>query len=111
LYGSLDRGMGHKRRFRPDELRKALESSGFQVDQSFGLNRAGTVPWWISSKLLSSKRLSKFQLKVFDKTVWLWRRVERLLPWPALSLILVASPKGKAPSRQRQEANAQLMES
>jgi hypothetical protein len=35
-------------------------------------------------------------LKVFDKTVWLWRRIEGLLPWPGLSLIIVArnQPRG-----------------
>jgi hypothetical protein len=29
-------------------------------------------------------------LKIFDKTVWLWRRLDVLMPWPGLSLIMVA---------------------
>ena len=28
-------------------------------------------------------------LKIFDKTVWFWRRLDRLIPWPGLSLIVV----------------------
>jgi hypothetical protein len=27
---------------------------------------------------------------LFDKTVWFWRRVDGLLPWPGLSLVAVA---------------------
>jgi len=29
-------------------------------------------------------------LKLFDKTVWIWRRIDGLLPWQGLSLIAVA---------------------
>jgi glycosyltransferase involved in cell wall biosynthesis len=111
LYGSLDRAMGHRRRFRSDELRAVLESAGFDVLNAFGLNRAGTIPWWVSSKLIGGTRLSKLQLKLFDKTVWIWRRIEKLMPWPALSLIVVASPKSGGTTLGKQEADAQLMES
>ena len=33
LFSSLDQGMGHKRRFDEPELRKILESHGFQIEQ------------------------------------------------------------------------------
>jgi hypothetical protein len=29
-------------------------------------------------------------LKIFDKTVWLWSRLDRFMPWPGLSLIVIA---------------------
>jgi len=32
-------------------------------------------------------------LKVFDKTVWLWRRIDWLLPWRGLSLVVVAKKR------------------
>jgi hypothetical protein len=42
------------------------------------------------SRLLGSRRISKLVLKLFDKTVWFWRRIDGLMPWPGLSLILAA---------------------
>ena len=90
LYGSLDRGMGHKRRFSRVDLSKTLESAGFKVERTRQLNKIGAVSWWIHAKLLRRKRLAKVTLKMFDKTVWIWRRVDGLMPWRGLSLVAVA---------------------
>jgi hypothetical protein len=27
------------------------------------------------------------QMKLFDKMVWLWRKIDRYLPWPPTSII------------------------
>ncbi|MGD0497193.1 MAG: glycosyltransferase [Bryobacteraceae bacterium] len=98
LFGALDRSMGHKRRYTAAEARRLLQSQGFTVESVAGFNKAGAPPWWAYSKALSSKHISKLVLKVFDKTVWLWRRLDRVLPWPSLSLILVArKPAEDAP--------------
>jgi len=40
--------------------------------------------------VLGRKQISKVTLKAFDKTVWLWKRIEGLFPWSGLSLIVVA---------------------
>ena len=90
LYGSLDRSLGHKRRFHPVEMRKLLESQGLSVEQVYQFNRAGAPPWWAYGKIFSSRSINKPVLKLFDKTVWIWRRLDGLMPWPGLSLILVA---------------------
>jgi hypothetical protein len=52
------------------------------------------VPWLADSRFLRSRRISKLVLKLFDKTVWFWRRIDALLPWPGLSLILAARKTG-----------------
>jgi len=67
-----------------------MESQGFVVDKLFGFNKAGTPPWWAYSKLMHSRTINKPVLKIFDKSVWVWRRLDGLMPWPALSLIVVA---------------------
>ena len=90
LFSSLDRGMGHKRRFKASDLRGMLEKSGFQVEREHQLNKIGAVSWWVSGKLLRRSHISRPVLKLWDKTVWFWRRVDGLLPWRGLSLILVA---------------------
>jgi glycosyltransferase involved in cell wall biosynthesis len=89
LFGSLDRSMGHKRRYSASDARAAIRAEGFEVERAWGFNKAGAPPWWMYSKLSGSRRINKLTLKIFDKTVWLWRRMDRIIPWPGLSLILV----------------------
>ena len=93
LFGAVDKGMGQLRRFDRDELHALVERQGFAVESEKPINKAGRVAWWVSSRLLGRKRLSKLQLKLFDKTIWLWRLLDRVLPWDGLSLILVARRK------------------
>ena len=54
------------------------------------LNKIGAVSWWIYGKLLGRKKIAKSSLKLFDKTVWIWRRIDGLMPWRGLSLIAIA---------------------
>jgi hypothetical protein len=90
LYGSLDQTLGHRRRFTAAELRELLAKHGFAVERMAQLNKIGTVGWWLYGKVLRRKRISKVTLKIFDKTVWFWRLVDGLMPWPGLSLVAVA---------------------
>lgn len=90
LYGSLDQGMAHKRRFDPAELRKLIESAGFRVTGEHQLNKIGAFSWWLFGKVLGRTRMSRPALKIWDKTVWFWRLVDPLLPWPGLSRIVIA---------------------
>jgi len=90
LYASIDRSLGHRRRFSQAELRSLLEQEGFRVEAVRQLNKIGMPAWWLYGKVLGRKYISKLTLKLFDKTVWIWRRVDRLLPWKGLSLIVVA---------------------
>ena len=90
LFGSLDRRLGHKRRYSAADAQSLLESQGLAVEKVYNFNKAGTPPWWAYSKLLGSKNINKPVLKIFDKTVWLWSRIDWLMPWHGLSLIVVA---------------------
>jgi SAM-dependent methyltransferase len=90
LYGPLDRRLGHRRRFSAAQLRHLLEKCGFHVEREHQLNKIGAVAWWVSGKLLGRSRISRPALKLWDKTVWFWRRADFLLPWRGLSLVMVA---------------------
>jgi glycosyltransferase involved in cell wall biosynthesis len=94
LYSNIDRTLGNKRRFTSSEARSMLERNGFQVEKIYNLNRTGAFSWWLFGKVFRRKRLSKPTLKIFDKTVWLSRRIDKLLPWRGLSLVLVARKEG-----------------
>jgi glycosyltransferase involved in cell wall biosynthesis len=102
LYGSLDRSMGHKRRFRSADLRRILEAHGFSAAVSYTMNKAGAPPWWAYSKLFGSGFINKATLKLFDKTVWLWSRIDRFMPWPGLSLIVIARKREVSGSSRSQ---------
>ncbi|HYL39326.1 MAG TPA: glycosyltransferase [Bryobacteraceae bacterium] len=91
LFGSLDQALGHRRRFSKSELGPSLAKHGFRVKRMYQLNKIGTPGWWLYGRVLRRKHINKLMLKIFDKTVWIWRRIDRLLPWRGLSLIAVAS--------------------
>jgi glycosyltransferase involved in cell wall biosynthesis/precorrin-6B methylase 2 len=95
IYGAVDRRLGHKRRFSKTEIRRLLDLKGLTVEQIYDFNKAGTPPWWAYSKRSGSRSIRKPLLKLFDKTVWIWRRLDFLMPWTGLSLMVVAR-KGAA---------------
>jgi glycosyltransferase involved in cell wall biosynthesis/phospholipid N-methyltransferase len=90
LESPLDQGLGHRRRFSRQDLCRELEKAGFRVEHLFDFNRAGLPGWALNGLLFRSRRISRWQLKGYDATTWLWRRADWLLPWPGLALVAVA---------------------
>jgi hypothetical protein len=101
LYGSVDRAMGQLRRFGRQDLARMLEEAGFELLWIRDINKAGVLGWWLASRVLRRKRLSKLTLKLFDKTIWLWRLTDRLLPWRGLTMLVAARRKGAAATPDR----------
>jgi len=93
IYGTLDEVLGHYRRYSEPELRTRMEGAGFEVEEVLHFNRVTRPGWYWNGRVLKRKHFSRFQLWVFDHMVWLWRRVDRLLPWPAVSIIAVGRKK------------------
>jgi SAM-dependent methyltransferase len=90
LYGSLDRAMGHHHRFSVKEVSEILAGAGFHMERVHQLNKVGAVSWFVYGKLLGRKKIAKAALKLFDKTVWIWRRIDGLMPWRGLSVVAIA---------------------
>ena len=90
LFGTLDEGMGTKRRFSAAELKQLLNEIGFAIRHEHEINKIGTLGWWFSSRVLRRTRISRPALKLWDKSVWLLRLIDGLLPWKGLSLVVVA---------------------
>jgi hypothetical protein len=102
----LDRSLGHKRRYNVGEARRLMESQGFTVETAGSFNKVAALPWLAYSRVLGLRRINKPVLKIFDKSVWFWRRLDPLMPWPGLSLIVTArkNTTSRAPSLQQVEA-------
>jgi glycosyltransferase involved in cell wall biosynthesis len=104
LYGPVDRTLGHKRRFSRSETCAMLQRAGLDIERVYQMNKIGKPAWWFFGSVLRRKRINKLTLKLFDKTVWIWRRIDPILPWRGLSLIVVGR-KGQ-PARLRAEERA-----
>jgi SAM-dependent methyltransferase len=89
LAGAIDERLGIRRRYRADELRAELMKIGLTVECLITFNRAGAPFWWFFGRVLG-KNLSKITLKMFDKTVWIWKAIDGAIPWGGVSLIAVA---------------------
>jgi glycosyltransferase involved in cell wall biosynthesis len=89
LQGSLDRVLGHQRRYSRDGMRALALASGLEVEALFPFNRAGVPAWFVNSKLLKRERFSRLQVKALNALTPLFRLLEPALPLPGLSLVLV----------------------
>jgi len=90
IYGSLDKALGHFRRYSHQELQGKMEQAGFRVERILDFNRISRPAWYVTGRLLQRKSINRFLLRVFDSLVWLWKRIDRLLPWPPTSIIAIA---------------------
>lgn len=97
LYGTVDKGLGHKRRFSVEELRSMLESLGLKVEKEHQINRLGAPGWWFASRVLHRPKLSRLGLKIWDKLVWLQKWTDAVLPWRGLTLVIVARSTDRTP--------------
>jgi len=91
IYGSMDKKVGHYRRYRKAELQHKLIAANFDVKVIRYFNLTGYVTWGISNKLLKVENLSMTPVKIFDKLVPILRFAEQIIPPPfGQSLIAVA---------------------
>ena len=89
-YGTVDKEIGHYRRYTPETLRKVTTGAGYEVEDILRFNRVSMPGWRITGQLLKARTLSSFTLRIFDRFVWLWRRIDNALPWQATSIIAIA---------------------
>jgi SAM-dependent methyltransferase len=90
IYGELDRVLGHYRRYSAEEFASRVRDAGFEIERVFGFNRVTRPGWWFNGRILRRRRFSRVQLGIFDRLVWLWRRIDRFIPWPGVSVIVIA---------------------
>ncbi len=90
-FGSLDSAMGHKRRYSLTQLSALIDAAGFELDNVIDFNRVSRPGWQFAGKVLRVRTVSTFALKMFDRLVWLWRRIDLNLPWQPMSTIVIAT--------------------
>jgi glycosyltransferase involved in cell wall biosynthesis len=89
LFGSLDKGVGHQRRYERDELIAKLEEAGFEIEDASYQNQVAKLAWWLNSKLLRRNALPSAQSRFFDFLVPMLQKIEGEHPSSGLSLIAI----------------------
>jgi glycosyltransferase involved in cell wall biosynthesis len=87
VYGTLDEVLGHFRRYSKAELEHKMKSTGYRVERILEFNRVTYPGWYINGRLFRRRSFGRLQLGVFDRLVWMWRRIDTLIPWPPTSII------------------------
>jgi SAM-dependent methyltransferase len=80
LYGSLDRALGHYRRYTRALLRARYRATGFHMRHLEYFNLAGMPGWWVTGRILRRTLIPTGSLALYDKLVPLFRW-ERFLPF------------------------------
>ncbi len=80
LYGTMDRALGHHRRYKRAGLASLLAATGFRVAHIEYFNLAGVPGWWFAGRVLRRQMIPTGSLRLYDALVPLFR-LERLLPW------------------------------
>ncbi len=90
LYSSLDKVLGHQRRYTRPALRQALEEAGFELEQLREFNKIGMLGWLLNGRILQREHLSQVQLKLLNTAIPVVGGADHLAPWRGLSLVAIA---------------------
>jgi glycosyltransferase involved in cell wall biosynthesis len=89
LYGTLDEVLGHYRRYTREQLLTACRNAGFTVEKILTFNRFSSPGWWFNGKILKKKTFGLGQIKLVNLMVPILRPIDRFLPFPHLSWIVI----------------------
>ncbi len=90
LYGTIDRAIGHYRRYERDALVRLLEEVGFQVEEKKHVNATSIPGWLLNGRILKRRSVPGMQARIANRLVPLYRLERRLnLPF-GLSVIAIA---------------------
>jgi SAM-dependent methyltransferase len=101
LYGTLDEVLGHQRRYTRESLGKLVTSAGFELEKMLEFNRVGVIAWWLNGRVLRRRTFGLSQIKLLNVMTPIFRAVDKMLPWPPLSLIAVIKKNLSAESQSR----------
>jgi len=90
VFGTIDEALGHFRRYSEEELKTKMETAGFHVEQILRFNRVSRPAWFVSGRIIKRTALDVNQMRLYDRLVWLWRKIDPYLPWRPTSIIAIA---------------------
>ncbi len=90
LYNSIDRELGHNKRYSKSSLIGLMESTGLVVTNCRYFNAAAILGWWVTGNVLREKTISSARLNIYDHMVPLFKFSDWFIsPFTGISLISV----------------------
>lgn len=90
LYGSLDKNLGHYRRYENVQMYEKCKKLDLVLEKEMHFNLLGILGWFLNGKILKRKILPSTQMKLYDLSTPLSRLIENFLQAKiGLSLILI----------------------
>ncbi len=90
IYGSIDRAIGHYRRYDKGMTATLFQQAGLTLVAQKYINALGALGWWANSRLRKEDTPPSGQLRLFNVVVPVIRAVERIVPMPfGISLLSV----------------------
>ena len=91
LYGSIDKAIGHYRRYDKQMMAGLFLQVGLDCLTQKYINALGALGWWANGRLRKQDTPPSGQLRLFNRVVPTIKRVERTVPMPfGISLLAVA---------------------
>lgn len=91
LYGSVDKEVGHFRRYNKGNLRKKIERVELEIEKLRYYNLLGISGWFINGKIFHRRSFPVLQTILFDRIVPMLSRTEKYwAPQWGMSLFVVA---------------------
>jgi SAM-dependent methyltransferase len=92
LYNSLDKELGHVRRYTKKELREKVEAAGFKIHKLYFWNSLAMLGWFVNGNVLKKEKVAPGAARLFDQLVPVLKFTEKNILRGALgiSLIVVA---------------------
>jgi len=89
LFGSLDKVLGHRRRYSREMLKDISENVGLKLIKIIAFNRVSTVPWFLNCRVFKKRSFGIFQIVMLNLFTPIFRRLDRFVPLPSLSYIAI----------------------
>jgi len=95
LFSKFDESIGHYRRYSKKTVSKLANDAGLEIVKVRYMDMIGTVPWWISFKVLKRMQLTPKLVGIYDRFfIPVIRAVETVLPTTfGKNILLVARKK------------------
>lgn len=91
LYGTIDRAIGHYRRYSKQVMARAFHELGLACIAQKYINALGALGWFVNSRVLKHEVPPSRQLRLFNGLVPMLKRLERTVNVPfGISLMAVA---------------------
>ena len=90
LFNTIDRSIGHVRRYRKRELMNKVEEAGLVIERLVYFNAFAIPGWVLSGHLLKRSVAGRSASQIFDRLVPAFRAIERLVLRGRVGISLIA---------------------